>query len=153
MARTPTGKEALDKARMDLVSATSLDQFRIAQAVVLPLDFGLSLHETARAIGKNAGWVTRARLGYIKRFTSTKPIRKRGGRRNSLLSREDERNWVDRVRKAKYPWQSEAALLHEALEKVLQRPVGLSTVYRIIKRVDEERAPKTRLLTLLDPKI
>ncbi len=150
MARLATGKEAMDKARAQLFSAKTVDQLQVAQALLFPLDFGLSLHQTAQAIGKTAGWVSRARLRYIKGLSVKKPAKKHGGRRNNLLSRDDERTWVERVRKGKAPWQSDATLLQQVLEKVLQRRVALSTIYRIIHRVDEATALKVRSLNLFD---
>lgn len=49
MSRPATGEgEVLESARQAIAAAQSAEQLRQAQAVVLPLDYGLSLAETAR---------------------------------------------------------------------------------------------------------
>lgn len=48
MARTASGADHLEWAREVLARARTAEQLRQAQAVVLPLDYGLSLRQTAR---------------------------------------------------------------------------------------------------------
>ncbi len=52
MARPARGAEVLEMAREMVARATTIEQLRQAQAVVLPLDFGLSMEQTAAAIGR-----------------------------------------------------------------------------------------------------
>lgn len=53
MARMARGQEALAQARTAIAEAKTVEQLRQAQAVVLPLEHGLSLEATAQMIGLN----------------------------------------------------------------------------------------------------
>ena len=46
----------MEQARAMLARAETLEQLRQVQAVVLPLDYGLSMEQTARIIGHSVGW-------------------------------------------------------------------------------------------------
>ena len=52
MARPATGVEHIAAARDALLRAKTADEMRAAQAVLLPLEMGLSLEQTGRAIGR-----------------------------------------------------------------------------------------------------
>lgn len=56
MAGLARGKEVLEMAREMVARAETIEQLRQAQAVVLPLDFGLSMKQTAQAIGRSPEW-------------------------------------------------------------------------------------------------
>ena len=51
MARPGTGGEHLEEARQAMATAKTAAELRSAQAVLLPLELGLSLADTGRAIG------------------------------------------------------------------------------------------------------
>ena len=51
MARPPKGQDVLEQAMDALASAETIQDFRAAQAVVLPLMIGRSLAQTAQVIG------------------------------------------------------------------------------------------------------
>jgi hypothetical protein len=55
MARPASGKDQIEAARASLKNAKTADQLRAVQAVLLPLELGLSLAQTARAIGRSVG--------------------------------------------------------------------------------------------------
>jgi len=55
MARKASGADQLDQALLALRTAQTADELRAAQAVVLPLALGLSLRQTAQAIGRSVG--------------------------------------------------------------------------------------------------
>jgi len=55
MARVASGKEVLVQAKELLVNASTIEELRQAQAVVLPLELGLSMEQTATAIGTSIG--------------------------------------------------------------------------------------------------
>ena len=62
MSRPASGDaEVLMNAREALSAARTVEQLRQAQAVVLPLDYGLSLTDTAQVIGVSAGWACQLR--------------------------------------------------------------------------------------------
>jgi hypothetical protein len=56
MGRRASGSEWLEQAQAGLVKAKTVEALRQAQAVGLPLELGLSLEQTAQAIGVSVGW-------------------------------------------------------------------------------------------------
>ena len=55
MARKAGGADQLASAQTLLRKAKTADELRAAQAVALPLELGLSLAQTAKAIGRSVG--------------------------------------------------------------------------------------------------
>ena len=55
MARPASGTDQIEAARASLKNAITADQLRAAQSVLLPLELGLSLVQTAQAIGRSVG--------------------------------------------------------------------------------------------------
>ena len=55
MVRLAGGTEQLTQAHEALRKAKTADELRAAQAVVLPLELGLSIEQTAVAIGRSVG--------------------------------------------------------------------------------------------------
>ena len=53
------------EARAAMRTAKTADELRAAQAVVLPLDYGLSLAQTARVIGRSVPWTCRLRNRFL----------------------------------------------------------------------------------------
>lgn len=52
MARKAGGTDQIESAKALLRTAKTADELRTAQAVLLPLELGLSLEQTAKAIGR-----------------------------------------------------------------------------------------------------
>ncbi len=67
MARPARGAKPIEAAKELLHAAKMAAELRQAQAVLLPLELGLSLEQTARAIGRsvNATGVMRRRFAQI----------------------------------------------------------------------------------------
>ena len=63
MSRPASGEPQLDLARAQVKAARSAAQLRAAQAVLLPLGLGLTLEQTAVAIGRSVGATCRTRTG------------------------------------------------------------------------------------------
>lgn len=62
MSRPASGDaQIVESARQAIASAQTLEQLRQAQGVVLPLDYGLSLAQTARVLGVSPGGVCQLR--------------------------------------------------------------------------------------------
>ena len=55
------GDETIEIAQIAVKQATTLDKLRQAQAVLLPLMYGLSLGQTARVLGISPGWACQLR--------------------------------------------------------------------------------------------
>ena len=86
MARTASGREVLAQAKAGVAKAKTVDELRQAQAVLLPLEFDLTLEQTAEAIGVSTGWACRLRTQFIRnggQRGEAKPIR--GGRRRENM--------------------------------------------------------------------
>jgi transposase len=66
--------------------ATDLASLRAAQAVLLPLQ-GLTLEQTAQAVGKSRFWVSRARNAFLR---GEQPPKEHGGRRHSIVAEDEE---------------------------------------------------------------
>ncbi len=88
MARPASGDEqVLVKARQAIAEARTVEQLRQAQAVVLPLDFGLSLADTARVMGVSRCWVCQLRRRFMQGHIAGAPdAPTAGGRRCQNLS-------------------------------------------------------------------
>ncbi|MGQ0711790.1 MAG: helix-turn-helix domain-containing protein, partial [Rhodoferax sp.] len=107
-----------------------------AQAVVLPLDYGMSLTDTAKAIGVSVGWTCQLRrrfmLGQIAGATDAP---KPGGRNRQNMSVEEEREFLA-------PFLESAAAggilvvgeIKAALDKRLGRTVALASAYNLLHR-------------------
>ena len=108
----------------------------------MPLVLGLTLAETASVIGKTPRCVARARIRFIERISSVKTPLPRGGRRNALLTPSEE---IDMVLKfSRYHarvrlWEPRPGEIKKQLDKQLGRNVALSTVYKMIERVENAR--------------
>lgn len=143
MARPPTGSEALERARKGLAEAKTVDELRAAQAVVLPLVYGLSLEQTAQIVGRSAGWVARQRRRYIKGELDFSFPSKRGGRRNQLFSEKEEFELVKRgIMLSTNPWSgTPRQKIRELVDARLSEPVADSTLDSIILRVARKTIP------------
>ena len=92
MARTAGGSEHVEAARKLLKNARTADELRLAQSVLLPLQLGLSLQQTALAIGRSTGatCTMRTRFGKVAAGQMSPPRSKRQlrNRANTDLQRE-----------------------------------------------------------------
>lgn len=136
MARVAKGWEVVGQARQAIAGAKTVAQLRQAQAVVLPLDYGLSLKATARIIGVSVGWASHLRNAFIRGDMigdDTTPAR--GGRHHALFTPEQEAEllapFLERARTGGVLVVSE---VKPALEAALGRPIALSTVYNLLHR-------------------
>jgi hypothetical protein len=66
MARKAGGSEEVETAKKLLKSAKTADELRKAQSVLLPLMLGLSLEQTAKAIGRSKGATCTMRTRFSK---------------------------------------------------------------------------------------
>jgi transposase len=151
MSRPVSGQEVLDDALIAIAAAKTIEQLRQAQAVALPLQYGMSLAQTAQAIGISPGWVCRLRNRFIRGEIvddGDKPAR--GGRRNENFTYEQEAELLK-------PFLKEASIggilvvgeIKPELEAALGREMGLSTLYKLLHRhnwrklVPDKRHPQS----------
>ena len=104
--------------------------------MVLPLDYGLSLEQTAQVIGRSPAWTCRLRNRFLAGQIAGDAQRpSRGGRRRQNMTIEQERAvlapFLDRA--------STGGILvvgqvKSELEAALGRPMALSSVYNLLHR-------------------
>lgn len=136
------------RAQKAVTQATSLQQLRAAQAVLLPAMMGATLTETAALLGVGRATVARLQVDFRQ---SPKAVGRGkrgnwGGRRNALLTVEEEEEFLA-------PWLEQAKVggvlvvspLRAALAQKLGKPVKASVVYRLLARQGWRKvAPDTR---------
>ena len=135
------------QAQASAASATSADTLRQCQAVLLPALLGATLEQTAAALGVSRATVPRLQTSFRKNITAaSKPSRNWGGRRKSLLTPEEENEFLQ-------PWLEQARVgsmvvvspIRAALAQRLKQPVKPSVVYRLLARHGWRKvAPDTR---------
>jgi transposase len=136
MARPPKGQDVLKQAKDALTSAGTVQDLRVAQAVVLPLEFGLSIAQTAQVIGVSTRWACtlRNRFARIARGDEA-PRQQRGGRkRENMKPGEEEEFLAPFLEIAKAGGVLVVGSIHLALEARLGRKVALSSVYNLLHR-------------------
>ena len=137
MARPASGDEAvLVKARQAIAEAQTVEQLRQAQAVVLPLDFGLSLADTARIMGVSRCWVCQLRRRFMQgRIAGAPDAPAAGGRRHQNLTVEQEREVLAPFLKlAATGGVLVVAQIKAALDQRVGRPVALASAYNLLHR-------------------
>lgn len=137
MARIAGGEEQLAMARLAIREAKTADELRVAQAVVLPLELGLSLAQTAIAIGRSIGvtCTMRTRYSRIARKEIAPPVSKRQLRNRAGLSLEAESALLDEI--LTHATQGGIVIVPPLQDKFVERlgkPVALSTIYRMLAR-------------------
>ena len=135
------------RAHMTAATATSVESLRQCQAVLLPAWFGATLEQTAHVLGVGRATVARLQAAFRKPRSAVPPAaRNWGGRRQSLLTPEEERAFLK-------PWVESAATgtlvvvspIRAALAQRLGQPVKPSVVYRLLARHGWRKvAPDTR---------
>ena len=137
MSRPASGDDrVLTNAREAIASAQTVEQLRQAQAVVLPLDYAMSLADTAQAIGVSPGWACPLRRRFIHGQKAGAPdAPTAGGRKRQNMSLEEEREFLA-------PFLEAAAgggvlvvgQIKAALDKRLGREVALASAYNLLHR-------------------
>jgi hypothetical protein len=136
MSRPMSGQEVLDDALQAIASAKTVEQLRQAQALVLPLQYGMSLAQTAQAIGISSGWACRLRNQFIRgEIVNDGSQPARGGRRRENFTYEQEAELLK-------PFLETAGKggilvvgkMKPKLEAAPGREMGLSTLYKLLHR-------------------
>lgn len=123
------------KASLTVKATRNLDDFKSALAVLLPAQAGLTLEETANLLGVGTASVNRMQARIQIGRTPSSGMRNWGGRRNSLLTAQEEIEFLK-------PWAEqaqEAGLLvlspiRAALALRVGHPVKASVVWRLLAR-------------------
>lgn len=142
-------RRAVIRARKAVGQATSVEELRAAQAVLLPAVMNTTLEQTAALIGVGRATVPRLQASFRqsgKRSAGGVKSRNWGGRRNALMTVAQEAEFLA-------PWLEQAkgggmlvvSPLRAALAEKLGKPVKASVVYRLLARHGWRKvAPDTR---------
>jgi transposase len=151
MSRTASGREVLEQAKACLVKAKTVNELRQAQAVVLPLELGISMEQTAQLLGVSEGWACQLRTRFLRnggQWDEAGPGR--GGRRRENLSREEEAAFL-----APFLKQAQAGgilvvgEIKQALDARLGRVTAPASTYNLLRRhgwrkpAPDQRHPKS----------
>ena len=136
MARPATGREFIKTAKERIASAKTVDALRAAQALLLPLEFGLSLEQTATVIGLSKSRTGKLRTQFQRIETGAVKIRNKKELRNhARMSLDEEVKFLTGfVARATNPAALSVAELKAELEKCTGRPVSTSAVYHLLRR-------------------
>ena len=134
MARFPSGQEILPQAQQELAKTKDAAKIRILQAVIFPLANGMSIQETAEAVGRSSSWVNVARNKYIReggfKESDSPPIRN-----HAFMPLEEEKAFLAPfIEKARPGGILVVSEIHLAMEKHLGCEVALSTTYNLLHR-------------------
>jgi hypothetical protein len=138
MARPARHDEEEIKVALQMVSAaTTLQELRQGQSILLPALAGATMDITAEILGLSRDRVCVLRRQFGERAKSSQLTlgERRGGRHRALMSIEEEKLFLD-------PWVAQAETggvlvvppIHLALEERVGHKVPKSTVYRLLAR-------------------
>jgi transposase len=123
-------------AKASLPKAKTIESLRKFQPVVLPLEYGLTLEQTAQVTGVSVGWVSQLRNRFIQEggsFDDERP--RRGGRYRQNMNREEEERFLAPfIAKASSGGILVVSEIKEALDRILGRKVALLSVYNLLHR-------------------
>jgi transposase len=151
MARIARGEEFTEQAMQAIANASTVEQLRQAQAVILPVLFAMSLEQTAQITGLSVSWVSKQR----NRFIQGKPVGDasvpaRGGRRRENFTPEEEAALLEPfLEQAKKGGVLVIGQIKPHIDAALGRSVSLSSVYALLHRhnwrklAPDKRHPKS----------
>lgn len=137
MARTPGGQAHLDEARKLLKDARTAEELRRAQSVLLPLLFGLSIEQTAEAIGRSKGitCTMRTRFAKVASGKLAAPRKKTELRNHAKAELAREKEILDEVlADAKDGGIVVIPRIKSEIEAKLGDTIAISTLYRMLAR-------------------
>ncbi len=135
MARTPRGKEVLEKAKELLYKARTVEELRQAQAVVLPLEYGFSMERTGAITGVSKGWASHLRAEFIRAKGADRKKRLRGGRRRENMTFAEEVAFLAPFfEKASRGGILVVGEIKEELDERLERRTALASTYNLLHR-------------------
>ena len=136
MARLAGGSEYLDAAITQAANAKTIGELRMAQALLLPLKFGLSLDDAGVVLGVSKSWALRLRkrFGRIQSFDA-QPRTRKGLRNRARMTFEAEAALLaPHIEQAKQGGVIIVPPLKIQIEAALGRPMARSTVDAMLHR-------------------
>ena len=136
MARPATGREFVETAKARIASAKTVDALRAAQALLLPLEFGLSLEQTAVIIGLSKSRTGKLRTRFQRIEGGVEQAKSKKGLRNHARMTLDEevKFLAPFITRAQESGMLPIPELKAELERHTGRKVSTSTVYQLLRR-------------------
>jgi len=138
MPRPPKSNHRFVKRAQEVVrTCSSIDEFRAAQAILIPEMFGATLDQTSSLLGVSRATVCRLQKAFRgkRAIKGAEAKRNWGGRRRSLMTEEEESDFLSSwLEQAKTGGIIVASVIRAALAQRLGRPVKPSVVYRLLAR-------------------
>lgn len=136
MARLAGGQEFLEAAITQAAKATTISELRMAQALLMPLKFGLSLEDTGVALGISKSWTLRLRQRFSRIQDGQEQPKSRMGMRNRarMTLEEEAALLAPFIEQAKQGGVIIVPPIKTAIEKALGRTMAQSTVYAMLHR-------------------
>lgn len=136
MGRPASGHEFLEAAITQAANAKTLGELRMAQALLMPLKFGLSLDETGMALGLSKSWTLRLRKRFGRIQGGQEPPKSKRGLRNRarMTLAEEAALLAPYLEQAKQGGVIIVPPLQAKLEKAFGRSLAQSTVYALLHR-------------------
>jgi transposase len=124
----------ITRAREALAQAQTVEQLRQAIAVLLPLDYGLSLEKTAQIIGHSPVWTSRLRNRFLAGDIFDSDPR-RGGRFNQHMTEEQEREIIIPYLERLHHGRSlNFRKIKADIEATVGYSIAASTIYKMLRR-------------------
>jgi hypothetical protein len=136
MARPATGREFVETAKARIASAKTVDALRAAQALLLPLEFGLSLEQTAIVIGLSKSRTGKLRTRFQRIECGVEQVKtKKGLRNHARMSLDEEVKFLAPfIAQGHDTGVLPIPQLKVELERRIGRKVSTSTVYQLLRR-------------------
>ena len=136
MARPVTGREFVKAAKERIATAKTVDALRAAQALLLPLEFGLSLEQTATIIGLSKSRTGKLRTRFQRIEIGVEQVKtKKGLRNHARMSLDEEVKFLAPfIAQAQNTGTLLIPQLKAELERCVGRSVSTSTVYQMLRR-------------------
>ena len=134
--KVKVSSEVLQSAIEAARTAKTVDELRMAQAVIFPCLLGVSDHTTAEVLGRSRGTVLRLRNQFKQLHAGKRPAaRNWGGRRYGYMSMDEERRFLARFsRKASGGGVLAVGEIKGAFEAIVGHKVAKTTIYRMLDR-------------------
>jgi len=137
MARLASGAAHIEAARQLLHTAKTAEELRRAQAVLLPLELGLSMQQTATVIGRSVGATCTIRTRFLAVREGRQPASRRKcdlRNRATATLEEEARVLDDLLVDAEEGQILVVSQIKPMIDARLGKAVSLSSVYRMLAR-------------------
>ena len=134
MARSFSGNLHVEAAQELRRSAKDVRELRQALAVVLPLELGLTLDQTAKVIGRSREETCRLRREFIDQQEGRPTLEKVQPTRRASLRQQQAAALTDLLPQVTEGGVLSIARLKPLLEKRLGKSISLATVYNMLHR-------------------